>query len=211
MYIPRHFKLEDDGLVRRLVGENGFGTMITAGEDGVPWASHLPMLLESDGNGDGAGGGRIMGHMARANPHLELIDRDVLSLVIFTGPHGYISPKWYAETGNVPTWNYLAVHAYGRVRRLDDAAATRRHLGQLVASYETGSAPWRIDDLPAGRFDGLAKAIVAFEMPVERIEAKAKLSQNKSAADRAGAIAALNQIPSEEARALAQMMRELTD
>jgi transcriptional regulator len=129
------------------------------------------------------------------------------ALAVFMGPHAYVSPTWYATGPAVPTWNYGVVHAHGKPRALEDAAFTRAALAELVARHEPGPGGWSVDKLPRELEENLVKAIVAFEMPVERLEAKFKLGQNRSAADRAGTMAGLEASGTPEAAALAAFMR----
>jgi transcriptional regulator len=199
VYIPRHFSVEDPAALRAFVEANAFGTLIThAG--GETMVSHVPFVVDED-----AGGAlRLHGHVARANPHWRMLEVSP-ALVIFSGPHGYISPTWYEKHPSVPTWNYAVVHAHGAAR-LVDAAALERTLGRLSAHYESGNpAPWRIEGLERDYVETMVRAIVGFEIAVERLEGKFKLSQNRIPADQRRVIEAL------EARGeagLAAMMRE---
>jgi transcriptional regulator len=136
-----------------------------------------------------------------------MMDGAMESLAIFHGPHGYVSPTWYASGPAVPTWNYATVHAYGRPRATQDVAFTQELIRELVLRYEKGENAWRVEDLPPHFSERLLSAIVAFEMPVHRYEAKFKLGQNRSAADRAGTLAGLERQPSGEGAALAAFMR----
>src|SRR6185503_7756503 len=163
-------------VLRDAVRHIGFATLVTEGLE----ANHLPMLLE---------GNVLRGHVARANPVWKKGDGDALA--VFLGPHAYISPNWYpskAETGKaVPTWNYIAVHARGRMRWIDDAEWLRAHVGQLSATHEAGrDVPWMISDAPAGYIDSMLRGIVGFELSIQMLEGKWKLSQNRDEADRAG-------------------------
>jgi len=176
MYIPDHFREDRPEVLRDAVRHIGFATLVTEGLE----ANHLPMLLE---------GNVLRGHVARANPVWKKGDGDALA--VFLGPHAYISPNWYpskAETGKaVPTWNYIAVHARGRMRWIDDAEWLRAHVGQLSATHEAGrDVPWMISDAPAGYIDSMLRGIVGFELSIQMLEGKWKLSQNRDEADRAG-------------------------
>jgi len=159
--------------VRRI----GFATLITQGLE----ANHLPMLFQD---------GVLRGHVARANPVWKSGEGEALA--IFLGPHAYVSPNWYpskAETGKaVPTWNYITVHARGPIRWIQDADWLRANVTALSDTHEAGRpAPWKIGDAPASYIDGLLRAIVGFELRVEKLEGKYKLSQNRDAVDYAGA------------------------
>ena len=186
MYTPTHFREDRLDVLHALMRAEPFATVVTA-MDGVPEATHLPLLLDASRGPYGA----LRGHMARANPQWRAFDGERQALVIFQGPHAYISPSWYATSPSAPTWNYLVAHAYGRPRVIEDAEEVLRLLTQTVATFETPfERPWSADSLPEGYIAGLAKGVVAFEMVIERIEGKAKLSQNRPA-DREGVIAAL--------------------
>jgi transcriptional regulator len=133
----------------------------------------------------------LRGHFARANPAWKNLSPGTDALAIFLGPHAYVSPNWYpskAETGKaVPTWNYITVHARGRIALHDDAQWLRAHVGRLSETHEAGRpAPWKVEDAPKDYIDGLLRAIVGFELSISRLEGKWKLSQNRTAADIAG-------------------------
>ncbi len=135
--------------------------------------------------------GCLQGHLARANPHWRCFAAGSPTSVVFQGPHGYVSPSWYQQRPAVPTWNYVAVHAHGRPTPVADRQRARALLGAQVDHFEAAlEAPWRLGDA-ADFVEGIIDAIVVFEMPIERLEGKIKLSQNRSAADRSGVIAAL--------------------
>jgi transcriptional regulator len=183
MYTPDLFALNDPTKIARIIHDNPFGLLVTVA-GGTPRASHLPFLFDPTC------------HMARANPQwkdfAELKVAGAEALAVFQGAHGYISPSWYGPGDAVPTWNYLAVHAYGRPVISEDQDKARAQQEQLVATFEAGSeSPWSLDSQDDGYVRRMLRGIVTFEMPVTRFEAKAKLSQNKSEADRAGVIAAL--------------------
>lgn len=199
MYMPRHFAEDDRATLHRLIRDYGFGLLITA-IDGVPFASHLPLLLDAERGEHGT----ILGHVAKPNPQWRGFDGATQALAVFQGPHAYVSPSWYATQPAVPTWNYAVVHAYGRPRVLDDALATVR---RLADSHEAGlPEPWSVDRLPADYRDTQLKGIVAFEMPIDRLEGKFKLNQNKSAADRAGVVAGLRARGDPDSEAVAALM-----
>lgn len=201
MYIPGSFAETDREVLFALMRENAFASLVTVA-DGAPFATHLPFLLDADRGEHGT----LVGHMARANPQWRGFGGE--ALVIFQGEHGYVSPTWYAAGDNVPTWNYAAVHAYGRPRVLDDAAAARRVIDRLSSIYEEGRTPaWSTASVPEVFVDKLVGAIVAFEIPIERLEGKLKLSQNKTAADRAGVIEGLRAEKRADAEALAALMQ----
>jgi transcriptional regulator len=179
MYMPASFVESRPALVQQLMRENGFATVVKT-VDGVPFASHVPVLIDAAPDG---GGLKIRGHVARANPHWRHLDNGGQTLAIFQGPHSYVSPAWYAGARSVPTWNYTVVHASGRATLLD-RAGLRAHLKELVDVNERAfAAPWRLESLPGDFVDGMMGGIVGFEISVERIEANLKLSQNRSPED----------------------------
>lgn len=193
MYIPSHFRESDERVLAEFIDAYAFGTLVTI-ERGLPFASHLPFLYDREGRA-------LHAHVARGNPQWQHITNSPDVLVMFQGPHGYVSPTWYVEPG-VPTWNYTAVHVYGRARVLDDAAATARHVEKLAARFERGSeAPW-VADYDARRLSG----IVAIEIGIGQIEGKFKLSQNRSAEDRARVAARLEACGTDESMALATLV-----
>ncbi|MZR29448.1 FMN-binding negative transcriptional regulator [Sneathiella litorea] len=190
MYVPPHFSVPGKETLTRLLPEASFALLVSTGEDGAPVASHLPFSYDEDRGEYGT----LIAHMARANPHGKLLEKGQ-ALVIFQGPHAYISPSYYATNVNVPTWNYVAVHAYGMPSIIEDREKVRTVLDQLTMDNEKGTAqPWSADQLDQKRLDGLMRGIIAFEIPIDRLEGKAKLGQNKSAEDQAGVEAAIGKI-----------------
>ena len=184
MYVPPRFAQTDRDQCLALIEREPFGLLATAGEEGVPFATHLPFLVERRGN-DAV----LVGHVARANPHWQAFDGVRQALAVFQGPHGYISPAWYATPAKVPTWNYIAVHAYGTPRIVADAGAARATIAALTESFEAGRVdPWAMSSLPAREAEKLLTALVVFEMPVVRLEGKWKLGQHMAEEDRLGAV-----------------------
>ena len=206
MYLPPHFREDSLPELQRAIAEARLAVLITSGPQGIV-ASHLPMLLDPTPLPNG----RILGHVARANPQWRGYDGQSEALAIFPGPEAYISPAWYATkraTGKVvPTWNYVAVHAYGRLEFFDDAVRLRSLVGRLTERHESRRpAPWAVDDAPKDYIDGQLKAIVGFEMAIQRLEGKWKLSQNRTPDDRAGAIAGLKEEGGPAEQAVASLM-----
>lgn len=186
MYLPPAFRQDDLDTLHRQIAASRLATLVSHGPQGLV-ASHLPLLLEP-GEGEF---GTLYGHLARANPHWRELAAGGEVLAIFHGPEAYVSPSWYpgkAEHGKaVPTWNYVAVHAYGPVELFDEPERLRRLLGRLSDRHEAGRAqPWSLDEAPRDYIDGMLRAIVGFALPIRRLEGKWKLSQNRPAADRAG-------------------------
>ncbi|MBV8601004.1 MAG: FMN-binding negative transcriptional regulator [Candidatus Eremiobacteraeota bacterium] len=180
MYVPKAFAVEDRAWAERFIDANSFGTLVTV-RDGEPFATHLPFLIEPERGPHGT----LLAHMARANPHWQAFG-DVPSLAIFSGPHAYVSPSWYRSAApKVPTWNYAAVHVYGKVRLVEDVAATETLLRKLIAHAERGfDDPWTFERVDEPYRREMIHHIVAFEIPIDRIEAKAKLNQNRPEQDR---------------------------
>lgn len=172
MYVPKDFANDDRVALDNVIRANPFGLLV--GElDGSPYATHLPFLLDGD---------RLLAHFARGNPHWKAIDGKCEMLAVFSGPHAYVSPTWYLSRQAVPTWNYVAVHVYGAPRVIEDATQIRDQMDRLVDEYEGGG--WTLDGQEPDFVTRMSRGIVAFEMPVGRIEGKFKLSQNRPVEDR---------------------------
>jgi transcriptional regulator len=193
VYIPRSFAEDDLPTLLGYIEAHPLAAIVTSSATHELVASHLPLVL------DRAAGpmGTLVGHFARANPHSRLLmDGPLAALVIFTGPDAYITPEWYQtkqETGRVvPTWNYVAVHAYGTLRLNDDPRFLREHLEMLVHRHEANRAqPWHVTDAPDEYIAQQMKAIVRVEFQIDRLEGKWKMSQNRVDADIAGVIRGL--------------------
>lgn len=179
MYLPQWFREDDLSTLHAFMRNYSFATLVTQHE-GVPFASHLPLMLAADEGPFGT----LYGHMARANPQWRDFDGAQDVLVIFQGPHSYVSPSWYGpDPTNVPTWNYAAVHAYGSPHLITDDDACRALLDNLVRTYETPFAtPWRLQ-MPEAELRKKMQGIVTFAIRITRLEGKLKLSQNRSLAD----------------------------
>ena len=186
MYTPRAFALDDLPELQQLIRHTRLAQLVTFGEHGLQ-ASHLPLLL----NPDEGPNGTLYGHLAKANRQWQDLQNGSEALVIFAGAEAYVSPGFYpakAEHGKVvPTWNYLAVHAYGQAEVFTDAERLLTLVSALTDRHESERAqPWKVSDAPADYIDGMLKAIVGFALPIQRLQGKRKLSQNRSAADIAG-------------------------
>lgn len=186
MYIPRSFAESDVATLYQFMRENNFAALLTQHE-GRLTASHLPFLIDTER-------GVLKAHLARANDQWKSFDGQE-ALVIFQGPHAYISPTWYATHPSVPTWNYTAVHVYGAPYVVDDEEAIRRLLRELVDNHERGRQPEWTMDLPEEYLQKMLQGIVAFELPIERLEGKYKLSQNRSEVDQEQVITYLADSP----------------
>ncbi len=204
MYIPKDFHETDAARLGRLMSRHGFALLTTVQDDGVPFTSHLPFVFEPSGSGHGV----LHGHMARANPQWRHFENGGEVLVVFWGPHAYVSPSWYATHPAVPTWNYATVHAYGRPRIIEDPVAKRATMAALVKANEAGfEAPWRLE-LPEQYEARMLRGIVTFEIPISRLEGKFKLSQNRDITDRENVAARLEDAGFDDARGIAELMRE---
>jgi transcriptional regulator len=203
VYIPKHFEVTDTAWCHALMRAQSFAVMITADDAGVPFATHLPFLVD-DTRGPF---GTLRGHVARANPHWRYLAAGRPALVVFSGAHAYVSPSWYASHPSVPTWNYVAVHATGTGTLVEDPARVKTLLADLVRVYE-GSRPaaWSFASLSADYVDGMQRGIVAFEIPIGRLEGKAKLSQNRDTVDQGRTREALAAADDPLARAVAALM-----
>lgn len=200
MYIPGAFRIEDQSLIHEIVRANAFATLVTT-LDGEPWATHLPILLATEGEED-----ILVGHVAKANPHWRAFGAK--SLAIFAGPHGYVSPSWYETRPNVPTWNYVAVHAYGTPELVDDPIWSVRHLQQMVHIFDPNLSESHPESTQEEFLQKKLAGLVAFRMPVDRWDAKAKLNQNKPESDRLAVRERYLASERSDEQAMAQLMRD---
>jgi transcriptional regulator len=194
-------------VLRGLIDQHSFGTLVSQLE-GQLFATHLPLLFDPSRGPNGT----LLGHMARANPHWHAFADTTGpdTLAIFTGPHAYISPSWYASEEAVPTWNYSAVHAYGRPTVTEDADQVRALLDKTVTTFESGLPDqWTTGRVSDEYIANMARAIVAFEMPIARLEGKRKLSQNRPVADAEGAAAGLLAHGDDVEKAVAEQMLDV--
>ena len=208
MYTPSAFALDDPQAIADAIEANSFGLLVTSTGD-EPVATHLPFRFDADRGAHGT----LVGHMARANPQWQEFASYAdggLALAIFSGPHAYVSPTWYGDGGPiVPTWNYVSVHAYGRPRIIEEASDVRALLGRLVETNERDLDPsWLLESQSDDYLARMLRGVVAFELPIERIEAKAKLSQNKPDEARLGAAAVLEASAHPDLREVGRLMRE---
>ena len=183
MYIPPHTRVQERKKIDAFIHAYGFATVITA-PNGVPFASHLPVLLDENG-------GRLRSHMARANEQWRHFAADREVLCIFHGPHAYISPSWYVQQHDVPTWNYAAVHVYGLPRIVDEHDALKQIVIDTTEKYEAVMPePFNLT-LTDAEIHRMLRGIVGFEVEITRVEAKFKLGQNRSVEDREGTVRGL--------------------
>lgn len=201
MYVPRHFREDRLEVLHAIIEENSFATLVSGSPEGIV-ATHIPFLLRrSEGPF-----GTLRGHVARANPHWTHLANGE-AVVIFLGSHAYISPSWYASNDRVPTWNYVAAHAYGRPRLIEDDEVLRQLAQDTVRRYEGElERPWELSSIDEDKIPGLLRGIVGFEIPIERIEGKRKLGQNRSRADREGMVRGLRAYGGPSGAAIADLV-----
>ena len=204
VYLPPAFTETREEVLIAHIAQHDFGLLLSQGAAGQS-ASHIPFMAERRS-------GRLVlqGHIARANPQVADLEAGGEALAIFSGPHAYISPSWYAAGPAVPTWNYTAVHAYGEVRAISDPAWLRDFVQLLSERHEARepTPPWRMQELPEAYAASMLKGIVGFEIAVSRLEGKFKLSQNRPAVDRPRIAAALEQRDDANSHNVARLMRE---
>ena len=201
MYIPPTFRIEDAAKLAAFIQQHSFATLVTH-DATAPFASHLPMLFRPDGGAHGT----LLSHMARANPQWQHFASGGEALAIFHGPHTYISPSWYQAELAVPTWNYATVHAYGIPKIITDHERVVSLLRDLVSAYESSfEQPWS-GNLPDEYRDKMIHGIVAFEIPITRIEGKFKLGQNRPTVDVQGVFDALSRSADADDQAVARLM-----
>ncbi len=203
MYMPQHFSEHDRTKLYDFIEQNSFGLLVSQVE-GQPFATHLPFLLDRHTGPHGT----LIGHMARANLHWRDLGEQT-ALAVFNGPHAYISPTWYESENVVPTWNYAAVHASGRVKLIEDHATLLQIVQRSVSVYEASlPRPWTLDT--SGTFvERLLSQIVGFRIEIEKLEGKWKMSQNHPVERREKVIQALQEQGSENSSGVAAMMRGL--
>ena len=202
MYLPASFAQTDLNVLHDAIERYSFATLVSQ-HGGQPLASHLPLLLDRQAGPRGT----LVGHLARANPQWRESDGQTV-LAIFSGPHAYISPAWYEADEVVPTWNYVAVHAYGRWRTIDDLAKLERIVHDYIDFYERDRPqPWQMN-ASTEFVDKLLAHIVGFRIEIERLEGKWKLSQNHPPSRRQKVVRALREQGDENALAIAAAMDE---
>ena len=206
MYTPTAFRQDDLAELHAQILANPFALLASSGANGLQ-ASHLPLLLEP-GEGEF---GTLYGHFARANPQWRELPAGAEALAVFSGPHAYVSPSWYAakaEHGKVvPTWNYIAVHARGPLELIEEPERLLQIVSRLSERHEASRPqPWAVDEAPREYLDAMLRAIVGFALPIRRLEGQWKLGQNRSAADQQGVRDGLADSTSPRDRELAARM-----
>jgi transcriptional regulator len=206
MYTPKAFEVTDLPMLHAAMKQSELATLVTITTNGLV-ATHLPLLLDENRGEYGT----LTGHVSRANVQWRETDTHAEALIIFLGLDTYITPNWYPakqETGRVvPTWNYAAIHAYGRITFIEDPEWLRTMVTDLTKKHEASfPAPWKVTDAPAVYIDSQLKAIVGFEFQIVRLEGKQKFNQNRSEEDRLGVIEGLRELEDERKTQVAELM-----
>ncbi|MCA1682643.1 MAG: FMN-binding negative transcriptional regulator [Actinobacteria bacterium] len=206
MYVPEHFEETDEDALFSVIDASGLATLVSA-TGGVPAATLAPFVTSREDSGRRS----VWGHLARANPQAQAVLEESRVLVVFRGPDAYVSPTWYADSSNVPTWNFVVVHAEGTARPVAPGdPRTRWILERTVAKYESRlPRPWRLDDAPDSYVEQLVPHVVAFELEVSTLRGQFKLSQNQPLESRRGVIRGLQQMPDDGSREIARLMAAL--
>ena len=211
MYVPKHFEQSRLSVLHAFMREHPFVTLITDGVDGIE-ANHVPVILDTTCGELGT----LQGHVARANPVWQQVSPGADVLAIFQGANAYVSPSWYPSMKKhgkgVPTWNYLVVHAKGKVRWIQEPDWLLTFLETLTDSHEKNLATrWKVSDAPSDYIEAMMKCIVGFEIVATEVKGKWKLSQNRDNSDRLGVISALAKSSDQAACVVAEMMAEADD
>lgn len=206
MYIPKAFEETRIDVLHDLMTAHPFGCFVTLGKEGL-LVNHIPFFIDASSGGFGT----LKGHVARANPVWKEFSSSLESVVVFQGPHAYVSPNWYPtkhQTGKVvPTWNYAVVHAHGIPKVIEDAAWLLDLVTKLSDTHEASQQlPWKVSDAPEEFTERLLEMIVGIEIPISKIEGKWKLSQNRPKADRLGLVAGLEAQDDDVSRAMGSMV-----
>ncbi|ALL24923.1 FMN-binding negative transcriptional regulator [Bacillus tropicus] len=199
MYIPKYFAIQDEEVKYEIIEQNSFATLFSQ-HNGEPYATHLPLLLNRETL-------ILHGHFARPNDQWKDSGNQQV-LAIFQGPHSYISPSWYETNNAVPTWNYVAVHVYGELEIVEDEQELIDSLQKLVHTYEDSKSMYSLNDVDPNYMAGLSKGIVGFKIKINKIEGKAKLSQNHSVERRKLVVEKLEKVGSEGSKGIAELMKE---
>jgi transcriptional regulator len=198
MYIPTQFKITDEAMKYEIMKEHSFAILFS-GHNEAPFATHLPLILNKENT-------YLYGHFARSNPQWRDIENQTV-LAIFHGPHCYISPSWYETNQAVPTWNYVTVHVYGEVELLKDELELKDSLHEMVLKYEAHDSSYRLQDVEAEFLFGMKKGIQGFKIKINKIEGKAKLSQNHSLQRKELVINQLEQFSNTDEQQISSLMK----
>ncbi|MFZ1130649.1 MAG: FMN-binding negative transcriptional regulator [Terriglobales bacterium] len=208
MYIPTANVENRVSVMRELMVAHPLATLVTLGGSGL-FASHIPMVWQEDGSEFGV----LQGHIARGNAQWKDFVPEVNALAIFAGHQHYISPNWYPEKKvhgkEVPTWNYVVVHAYGPLRVIEDEHWLLAFLNRLTDIHEAASPiPWKVSDAPADFIEAMMHAIVGLEVPIQRLEGKWKVSQNRTESERQGVMEGLGKLDTSASRAMKSLVED---
>ncbi len=207
MYLPKHFLPNQESRVRKLIEQNPFMTVLSYSKGSMPFINHLPVIFSSKPSEERI----LIGHMSKRNPQWRHFTDNPNATLIVQGPHAYITPKWYRLSRDVPTWNYAVAHLQGKVELVESFSEQVEVLRQLTHFFEKSNpSPWGFE-LPDDLLDetALTSAIVSFRFNIETVDAKFKLSQNRSIEDRAGVIEGLKERTDEMSHAVREMMIEV--
>ncbi|MDG0029688.1 FMN-binding negative transcriptional regulator [Priestia sp. Y58] len=199
MYIPKHFKMNDEQIMYDFIEDNGFATLFSYHHE-KPYATHLPLMLNRKE-------GTLSGHFARPNQQWKDAENQEI-LVVFQGPHCYISPSWYETNQAVPTWNYEAVHVYGTMKMIEEPKELLGLLSKMVAKYESPKSTYTVNEVDSAYINGLSKGIVGFKIDITNMEGKQKLSQNHSVERQQLVIEKLEQTSRENEQKVAELMKQ---
>ncbi len=200
MYTPKHFKVDDLGKILDFLHAHSFGTLYHFSQ-GAHSATHLPFVIESKDNHI-----ILSSHFAKANPQWKNLDEQE-ALIVFLGPHAYISSEWYDDPKSVPTWNYVSIHLTGKIKLMKDEADLEEMLGKLVTNFERPNSAWTYE--PKSEFNkGLHQAIVGFTVEVTKVESKWKLSQNHSLERKQKVIKKLIEKGDDNSKHIAELMQQ---
>ncbi|WEG13529.1 FMN-binding negative transcriptional regulator [Pullulanibacillus sp. KACC 23026] len=198
MYIPKSFRIEDEDRIHDFIETYSFATLFSQ-HNGEPWATHLPLVLNKEESA-------LYCHFSLGNEQWKDVEGQPI-LAVFQGPHSYISSSWYETTKAVPTWNYVAVHVYGKAEMINDGESISRALSELVQKYEQPDSSYKLEKVDPHYIEQLSKGIAPFKIKIERMEAKAKLSQNHSVERQELVIKQLEKSSDQDAQQIATLMK----
>lgn len=204
MYSPLHYREEREDIVHEIIQKFSFATLISVTPEG-PIISHLPMIMDASKK-------VLLSHCARANPHWKHFNNGQMVTVVFSGPHSYVSPAWYQpHSDNVPTWNYVAVHVQGKVRIVEESNECWNLMNKFVNHYEQMySTGWSLPDKPNETLkNDIQRGITVFEISMDKIESKFKLSQKQDLQDKMSVIENLSKVTGDNGRLLAEYMKKV--
>jgi transcriptional regulator len=199
MYIPKYFKVNEEQIMYEFIEDNGFAILFSYHNE-KPYATHLPLMLNRKEKA-------LYGHFARPNLQWKDAENQEI-LVVFQGPHCYISPSWYETNQAVPTWNYEAVHVYGTIKMIEEPTELLGLLRKMVEKYESPSSTYTLNDVDPAYMNGLSKGIIGFKIDISKMEGKQKISQNHSVERQQLVIEKLEQTSRENETKIAELMKQ---